>query len=380
MTQPMRIKLACPEVGDEEAEAIRRVLTSGVLTNGPATREFEAAFGKRHEVEHAVAFANGTVGLAAMYLGLGIGPGDEVIVPSMTFISSATSVLHVGATPVFADVLPDTFNLDPSDVARRLTTRTRASILAVHYGGQAADMAELSDIAFDAGIVLLEDAAEAHGASYRGQPVGGLGKAAMFSFTPTKNITTGEGGMVTTNDGDLAGRLRLLRNHGQTALYQHAVLGFNWRITEMQAAMGVVQLSRLDEIIRRKRENASVFGPRLRRIRGVTPPTARPDREHVYMLYTALLDSGRDMVRDAMLAAGVEVRFGYFPPTHLQPVFGGYSGELPVTDDLGRRMLPYHFTPHLERINSMLSPRPWKRRSGSRTCGRSPGPVELGGQ
>ena len=319
MTTAPRIRLACPEVGEEEVEAIRRVLTSGVLTNGPATREFETAFAQRHHVEHAVAFANGTVALAAMYLGLGIGPGDEVIVPSMTFISSATSVLHVGATPVFADVLPDTFNLDPQDVMNRVTPRTRA-ILAVHYGGQPADMAELADIALDAGILLLEDAAEAHGASYQGRPVGGLGKAAMFSFTPTKNITMGEGGMVTTNDGDLDARLRLLRNHGQTSLYQHAVLGFNWRITEMQAAMGVVQLGRLDDIIRRKRANATVLGERLRRIRGVTPPAVAADREHVYMLYTILLDAPRNSVRDAMLAGGVEVRL-YFPPAHLQPVF-----------------------------------------------------------
>jgi dTDP-4-amino-4,6-dideoxygalactose transaminase len=149
--------------------------------------------------------------------------------------------------------------------------------------------------------------------------------------------------MVTTNDGDLAARLRLLRNHGQTSLYQHAVLGFNWRMTEMQAAIGVVQVSRLDDIIRRKRENATVLGQRLRQIRGVVPPAERPDREHVYMLYTTLLDSHRDVVRDAMLAAGVEVRL-YFPPAHLQPIFGGCRGELPVTDDLSRRMLslPFH--------------------------------------
>jgi perosamine synthetase len=339
---PARIKLARPEVGEEEVEAIRRVLGSGVLTNGPATSAFERAFGERHQVTHAVAFANGTVALAAMYLALGLGPRDEIIVPSMTFISSATSVLHVGATPVFADVLLDTYNLDPRDVARRVTRRTRA-ILAVHYGGQPADMAELSEVARDAGAWLLEDAAEAHGASYRGQPVGGLGKAAMFSFTPTKNITTGEGGMVTTNDGDLAARLRLLRNHGQTSLYQHDVLGFNWRMTEMQAAMGVVQVGRLDEIIRRKRANAILFGERLRRISGVTPPVERPDREHVYMLYTTLLDANRDSVRDAMIASGIEARL-YFPPAHLQSIFNGSVGDLPVTDELSRRMLsvPFH--------------------------------------
>jgi perosamine synthetase len=357
LTVAMRIKLARPEVGEEEVEAIRRVLHSGVLTNGPATKEFEVAFAKRHQVEHAIAFANGTVALTAIYLGLGIGPGDEVIVPSMTFISSATSVLHAGATPVFADVLPDIFNLDPRDVARRVTTRTRA-ILAVHYGGQSADMAELSDVARDAGAALLEDAAEAHGATYREHSVGGLATAAMFSFTPTKNITTGEGGIVTTNDGDLALRLRLLRNHGQTSLYHHSALGFNWRMTEMQAAMGVVQLGRLDNIIVRKRQNALEFGKRLRRIVAVTPPVAREDREHVYMLYTILLGHGRDAVRDALIAAGIEARL-YFPPAHLQPVFATTSVDLPVTEALSGRMLslPFHAglsAPQLEEVAASL--------------------------
>ena len=335
-------------MGEEETDAIRRVLCSGVLTNGPATAEFEEVFGRRHQVGHAVAFANGTVALAAMYLALGLGPGDEVIVPSMTFISSATSVLHVGATPIFADVLPDTYNLDAQDVAQRLTTKTKA-ILAVHYGGQPADMAELSDLAGDAGVWLIEDAAEAHGASYRGRPVGGLGKAAMFSFTPTKNITTGEGGMVTTDDGDLAARLRLLRNHGQTSLYQHAVLGFNWRMTEMQAAMGVVQMSRLDDIIRRKRENAITFGQRLQTIRGVAPPVAR-DREHVYMLYTTLLDANRNEVRDSMIASGVEARL-YFPPR----IYNRYLTAKPRAAGhrhLSRWMLslPFHAGLHVEEL------------------------------
>ncbi len=173
----------------------------------------------------------------------------------------------------------------------------------------------------------------------------------MFSFTPTKNITTGEGGMVTTDDGDLAARLRLLRNHGQTSLYQHAVLGFNWRMTEMQAAMGVVQMSRLDDIIRRKRENAITFGQRLQTIRGVAPPVARTDREHVYMLYTTLLDANRNEVRDSMIASGIEARL-YFPPAHLQPIFNGQAGELPVTDDLSRRMLslPFHAGLHVEEL------------------------------
>jgi perosamine synthetase len=353
--QDRRIRLAQPDVGEEEVEAIRRVLYSGVLTNGPMTAEFERVFAQRHQVNFAVAFSNGTVALAAMYLGLGIGHGDEVIVPSMTFISSATSVLHVGATPVFADVLPDTFTLDPADVERRITPRTRA-VLAVHYGGQPADMTELMQIASDRGVILLEDAAQAHGSSYRGRPVGGLAKAAMFSFTPTKNITTGEGGIVTTDDRDLDSQLRLLRNHGQTSLYQHATLGFNWRMTEMQAAMGVVQMRKLDALIKRKRSNAIHLAAALRNVLGVVPPAARDDREHVYMLYTTLVERGRDHVLDALLEAGIEARL-YFPPAHLQPIFQGSPDDLPVTNLLSRQMLslPFHAALTTADLNEVAS-------------------------
>jgi len=337
------IRLASPDVGEEELEAIKAALFSGVLTNGPQTTAFEMAFAYRHEVAQAVAFANGTVALAAIYLGLGIGPGDEVIVPSMTFISSATSVLHVGAKPVFAEVTDDTFNLDPADVETRLTSRTRA-ILAVHYGGQPADMSELASIARDAGVALIEDAAQAHGASYRGRPVGGFGRAAMFSFTPTKNVTTGEGGLVTTNDEHLANQLRLLRNHGQTSLYHHELLGYNWRITELQAAMGVVQIKKLDAILARKWANATYLRSLLLDEGGIELPVARLDRVHAYMLFTIKVKQAfRDKVMGSLLERGIEARL-YFPPAHLQPVFRRASVSLPRTERLAEQMLsiPFH--------------------------------------
>jgi perosamine synthetase len=340
---PTRIRLASPDVDDREIAAVARVLRSGILTNGPETAAFETAFAARHRVECGIAFANGTVALAALYLALGIGPGDEVIVPSMTFISSATSVLHVGARPVFADIEPETFTLDPADVARKLTPRTKA-ILAVHYAGQPADMDGLRAVADDARILLLEDAAEAHGATYRGRPVGGLGAAAMFSFTPTKNITMGEGGLVTTDDGGLAARLRLLRNHGQIALYEHAQLGYNWRLTEMQAAMGLVQLEKLDAILARKASNAMVLRPLLEVIPGVRPPVVAAERTHTFMIYTILLSSAiRDAVLQGMLQAGIEARV-YFPPAHRQPVFARTSTDLPATEEVAGRMLsvPFH--------------------------------------
>ncbi|MBL8778076.1 MAG: DegT/DnrJ/EryC1/StrS family aminotransferase [Acidimicrobiales bacterium] len=336
------IRLARPDVGDDELAAIAEVFRSGILTDGPATAAFEAAFAARHDVEHAVAFASGTVALAAIHLGLGIGPGDEVIVPSMTFISTATSVLHVGATPVFADILPDTFDLDPADVARRITPATKA-IVAVHYGGQAADLDGLRAVADDAGVLLVEDAAEAHGATYHGRPVGGFGRAAMFSFTPTKNITTGEGGMVTTDDGDLAEQLRLLRNHGQPGPGHHVLVGYNWRLSEMQAAMGNAQLAKLPGILERKQAHARRLTELLSDVPGITPPAVRPGCGHVYMLYTLLVAEGRDELRDALAERRIETRV-YFPPAHLQPIFAPARTDLPVTDEVARHMLsvPIH--------------------------------------
>ena len=339
---PVRIRLARPLTGVEEVAAIQRVLESGVLTNGQETAEFERVFAERHGTAHAVAFANGTVALAAMYLALGIGPGDEVIVPSMTFISSATSVLHVGATPVFADVDPRTFNITAADIQKRITPRTKA-VLAVHYAGQPAATDDLAVVCDEAGVVLLEDAAQAVGARYDGRPAGSLGRMAMFSFTPTKNITTGEGGLVTTDDGELADAMRLLRNHGQSALYRHVVLGWNWRITEMQAAMGVVQLDRLDGILERKRRNAAWMTARLDGVEGITPPWTDPRTEPVHMLYTCLVERDRDRLLADLLAEGIEARL-YFPPAHHQPIFAADGADLPVTEDLARRMisLPMH--------------------------------------
>ena len=334
----VRIRLARPDVGDEEIEAVTRVLRGSVLTNGPETEAFEQEFASRHEADHGVAFANGTVALVAIWMALGIAAGDEVIVPSFTFVSSATSVVLAGGVPVFGEIDPDTFNLDPADAARRITPRTRA-ILAVHYGGQPADLAELSDLAADAEIALIEDAAEAHGATYRGRPVGTFGRAAMFSFTPTKNMTTGEGGMVLA-DGELAGRLRLLRNHGQTELYRHEILGSNWRLTEMQAAMGRAQLAKLDQILARKAKLCQALTEGLSLLPGVTPPVVRSDRSHVHMLYTVKFSAPevREQVVQTAAGRGIETRL-YFPPAHQQPIFADRRASLPVTEDLATRVL-----------------------------------------
>lgn len=340
-----RIGLASPDVGEEEIAAVSRVLRTPILTSGPETEAFESEFAAFHGTGHGVAFANGTVALSALFAGLGIGPGDEVVVPSLTFVSSATSVVFAGAQPVFAEVDPDTFNLDVADVARRLGPRVKA-VLAVHYGGQPADLAELAQLASAAGVTLLEDAAEAHGARYQGRYVGGWGTAGMFSFTPTKNMTTGEGGMILTGDGDLADRLRLLRNHGQTEPYVHSLMGCNLRITEMQAAMGRAQLRKLSGILARKLALADEMDRLIDKVPGVQYPVVRPDRDHVHMLYTIKLDAGppaRDRIIEEMARRGIETRV-YFPPVHRQPIFSQSSASLPVTEDLADRILslPIH--------------------------------------
>jgi perosamine synthetase len=338
----VKVRLARPDVGPEEAEAIAAVLKTGILVNGEQTRLFEAEFADRHGVTHAVAFANGTVALAAMMLALDVGPGDEVIVPSMTFISSATSVLHVGATPVFADICADTFNLDPDAAAGAITPRTKA-VMPVHYAGQPADMHAFAAIGQRHGLHVLEDAAQAHGAMFDKRPAGSWGGAGMFSFTPTKNITTGEGGIVTTSDPALADRLRLLRNHGQTELYRHEVLGYNWRLTEMQAAMGRVQLTKLDGILERKRNNVAWMNERLADLDGVSTPVVHPLADPVHMIYTVLVSRDRDRILRRMLAAGIEVRV-YFPPAHRQPIFEREQPSLPNTERIAPTMLslPMH--------------------------------------
>ncbi|MDX5565723.1 DegT/DnrJ/EryC1/StrS family aminotransferase [Streptomyces sp. ID05-04B] len=344
----VRIRLASPGLGEEEEEAVRRVLRSGVLTNGAENEAFAQEFADRHQARFGVTFCTGTAALHAMLLAEGIGPGDEVIVPSMTFVATATSVCHVGATPVFADVDPRTFNLDPVSVAARITRATRA-VLTVHYAGQPGDLDGLARVCGAAGVPLLEDAAQAAGAEYRGRPVGTFGRSAMFSFTPTKNITTGEGGMVLTNDPGVAERLKLLRNHGQTGLYRHESLGYNWRLTEMQAAIGRVQLRKLDGILGRKQLIAQSLTRRLAGLPGLTTPYQVPDARGSWMLYTCLLPGIREQVLAGLLDQGIEARI-YFPPVHRQPIFAGRDrgpgdvAALPVTEAVAQAMLslPVH--------------------------------------
>src|SRR5512137_2080265 len=239
------IPIAKPIIGDEEIKAAADVLKSGMLAQGESVKRFEDEFSGYLGVGNAIAVNNGTVALDLTIKALGLKNGDEVITPAFTFIPTANCALYQGLRPVFADVDPRTFNIDPEDLQKKITPRTRA-VIGVHLYGQPFDLSAVSEICQDRGIALVEDCAQAHGAEFQGKRVGSFGTAGCFSFYPTKNMTTGEGGMITTNDDALAARLRLLRSHGDTGKYNHVSLGYNYRMMNLQGALGLVQLQRLE--------------------------------------------------------------------------------------------------------------------------------------
>ncbi len=328
------IPLARPSLGAEERDAVLRVLDSGQLAQGERVAAFERDFADALGARHAVAVSSGT---AALYVALqahGVGPGDEVITTPFTFGATANTVLALGARPVFVDVEPDTANIDPKLVAAAVTPNTKA-LLPVHLYGHPADIDPLMDIADRHGLALIEDACQAVGARYRGAYAGTFGTG-CFSFYPTKNMTTGEGGMVTTNDDEIAGLARAYRHHGQRGgRYQYELLGLNWRMTEIAAAIGSAQLRRLRDWTERRRANAARLNAGLRGA-GVATPVERPGCEHVYHQYTVRVPGGhRDLFAAELTREGVGNAIYYPMPLHRQPLYRerGYGDErLPNAD------------------------------------------------
>ncbi|NYT02697.1 MAG: DegT/DnrJ/EryC1/StrS family aminotransferase [Methanosarcinales archaeon] len=344
------IPIARPVIGEEEIAAVSEVLRSGMLVQGEAVRKFEEQFSSYLGVRNSVSVSNGTVALDLALKALGLEKGDEVISPAFTFIATANSILYQGLRPVFADVDPRTFNLDPQDVAEKITPRTRA-ILGVHLYGQPFDLPAMQQICDDHGLILIEDSAQAHGAEHRGKKAGSFG-IGCFSFYPTKNMTTGEGGMITTDDDNLASRCRLMRNHGDTGKYNHVVLGYNYRMTNIQGAIGIQQLARLEDYNRSRIRNAG-FLDRNIQARGITTPYRDPQVRHVYNQYVVRVEDDFPITREELMAylqsRGVGSAVHYPRPVYSQPVYRdlGLEGSCPVAEDVSRRVMSLPVYPSL---------------------------------
>jgi perosamine synthetase len=343
-------------VDEDDIAAVVEVLRSDWLTTGPKVAEFEVAWADQVSASYAVAVNSGTAALHAAAFAAGIGPGDEVIVTPLTFAASANCVLYQGGTPVFADVQSDTLNIDPVAVEAAVTPRTRA-IIAVDYTGQPADLDELRDIAERHDLILMEDAAHAIGATYKGQPVGAISDLTTFSTHPVKHVTTGEGGLITTNNEGLAERMRWFRNHGITTdhrqradkggwFYEMVTLGYNYRLPDINCALGLSQLRKLEGWLDRRREIAARYTQAFAGLPAAESITVRPDREPVWHIYPILLDTtllrvDRAQVFAALRAENMGVNVHYIP-VHWHPYYAqlGYRrGMCPVAEDAYERII-----------------------------------------
>jgi dTDP-4-amino-4,6-dideoxygalactose transaminase len=339
---------------EDDVEKVRDVISSGInWAVGSYVEEFERMIGAYLGTKHNLVFNSGTSALHAALLACGIGPGDEVIVPSFTFIATANAPLFVGAKPVFADIEEETLGLDPEDVKRKISSRTKAMI-PVHYGGCPCRIEELRDVADDRGITLIEDAAEAYGASVGSQKVGTFGSCAILSFCQNKIITTGEGGGVVTNSRSIYDKLKLIRSHGRddsSGDYfltldsgRYVALGYNFRLANILAALGVSQLKKVDLIIERRRRNASLYDSKLAKLGcRVNPLKPAADYYHVYQLYTVRVDASiRDNLQSGLARRGIMTKV-YFSPIHLTEFYkrtlGHHEGELPVTERVSKEVL-----------------------------------------
>lgn len=344
------IPIVRPFISDEEIEAVVRILKSGMLAQGEEVKLFEEEFARYIGVKYAVAVANGTAALDIALKALGIGPGDEVITTPFTFIATANAILYQGAKPIFADIDLRTYNLDPNKVLEKITNKTKA-IIVVHLYGQPADMKAFKEIAEDYKLLLIEDAAQAHGAEFEGRKVGGIGDVGVTSFYATKNMTTGEGGMITTNDDEVARKARLFRDHGQVRKYVHEVLGWNLRMTNIVAALGRIQLRRLDELNKIRARNAEKLTRGLQGVKGITLPYVDPRVKHVWHQYVIRVEQdfplSRDELAEYLREKSIETAVHYPIPIHHQPLYKrlGYTqDECPNAIEASKRVLslPVH--------------------------------------
>ncbi|NTV36662.1 MAG: DegT/DnrJ/EryC1/StrS family aminotransferase [Anaerolineaceae bacterium] len=340
------ISIAKPIFGKEEEQAILDVIASGMLVQGPKVKEFEERFAEFCNVKFAIATSSGTTALHIAMLAHHIGPSDEVITTPFSFIASANCVLYAGAKPVFADIEPHYFTIDPVEIEKKITKNTKA-IIPVHLYGQSCDMDAIVKIAEKHNLAIVEDACQAHGTTYRGRMVGSFGTA-CYSLYATKNMTTIEGGMITTNDPVIAEQARLLRNHGSPKTYEHVLLGYNMRMTDLSAAIGLVQLRKLKEWNTKRRENAAYLTEHLSKLAGIHTPEIREQCEHVFHQYTIRI-TDRDNVAQKLRESGVGVGIHYPKPIHKQPLYQdlGYTDVLPVAETACQQVLSLPVHPSL---------------------------------
>lgn len=342
------IPIARPLLGKEEIDAVTEVLSSGMIAQGPKVEEFELAFSEYTGCEYAAAVNSGTAALHIALLAHDIGKEDEVITSPFTFIATANSILYTGAKPVFADIEPDTYNIDPEKIKEKINSKTKA-IMPVHLYGQSADMKAIMEIAEDYKLVVIEDACQAHGAECLGKKTGSFGTGA-FSFYPTKNMTTSEGGIITTSDREIAEKSKMIRAHGSRVRYLHEMLGFNLRMTDIAAAIGLAQLEKLDGFNASRQKNAAMLSEGLKSISGIVPATTREGYTHVFHQYT-IRAQNRDKLADFLKEKGIGTGVHYPIPIHKQPYYMelGYKDSLPISDKAAEEVLSLPVHPALSR-------------------------------
>ncbi len=347
------IPIAKPIIGEDEIRAVTEVLRSGVIAEGQKVKDFETAFAEFTGTSFAVAVNSGTAALHAVLLARRIGPGDEVITTPFSFVATANSVLFTGAKPVFADIREDTFNIDPQSIVEKISPKTKA-IIPVHLYGQASDMKAIMDIAEDKDLIIIEDACQAHGATFEGKNVGSFGEG-TFSFYPTKNMTTGEGGIITTNDKNVSEKARMIRSHGSKQRYLHEMLGFNLRMTDIAAAIGIVQMGKIGDFNRARINNAQYLTRSLKKIKGLILPHVDKRCGHVFHQYTIRIRG--EISRDEVVSSLNKMDIGtgiYYPlPIHKQPYYNelGYDDYLPVSEMASKEVISLPVHPSLSKLD-----------------------------
>lgn len=346
------IPISKPFIGDEEKQAVLAVLDSGMLVQGPRVAQLEEKFAALCGVQHAVATSNGTTALHLALLANGVGPGDEVITVSFTFMATVSTILMTGARPVFVDIEADTFNINPGLIEAAITPRTKA-ILLVHLYGYPCEMGPIMALAEKHGLKVIEDACQAVGATYRGQTTGSFGTG-TFSLYATKNIMTGEGGMITTNDDALAEKCRLMRQHGMKRRYYHDMLGYNYRMTDLHAAIGLAQMDRLAGFTARRSFNAAYLNSKIE-TEAVITPKVKDGYGHVWHQYTVRVNgrAGRDASLQHLTERGIGTGIFYPVPAHQQGYVREILGEmsLPVTEQLARQVISLPVHPQLTQLD-----------------------------